>query len=111
MEVYLKPIGYEESVVKLPDSVRIGWNGIKELLPNMTGAELQARYNPGENENVLTQCRSPLALLGKTKDDLIAYCGEDYIGIMTTEELRQHLEADPQNDINRRLVRDLENIR
>lgn len=109
MKLYAELVGYEESMVKLPDSVGIGWNGLKELLPTLTGEELQARYNPLK-DNTSTQCRSPLALLGKTKDDMIAYCGENYIGIMTKEALSQYLEADPQNNINRRLAGDLERM-
>lgn len=106
----LGPIGYEERVCKLPDSVTIGWNGLRQIIPTMTGKELQAKYNPRDDEDAPTQCFSPLGLLGRTSDGLIAYVGANYLGTISEEELRQAIAQDPHDRVNRQLSKDLERI-
>lgn len=106
----LGPIGYEEGVCKLPDSVTIGWDGLRQIIPNLTGEELQRIYNPIDDENAPTQCFAPLGLLGRTKDGLIAYVGANYLGTISEEELRQAIAQDPHDRVNRQLSKDLERI-
>ncbi len=106
----LGPIGYEDGVCKLPDSVTQGFRALQQEVPTLTGEELQRKYNPPDDEDAPTQCLSPLALLGRTKDGLIAYVGANYLGTISEEELRQAIAQDPHDRVNRQLSKDLERI-